>query len=99
VVASYSIDPVAQSLLTKLSVDPTALSQYSLKSGVLRYRNRIWVGADKQLQQRLIAEFHSSAWGGHSGVPVTYMCLKQCFAWTGMKAAVRAFVQSCIVCQ
>jgi hypothetical protein len=91
--------PAAKTLLTKLSVDPTTLSQYSLKSGVLRYRNRIWVGADKNLQQRLIAEFHSSAWGGHSGVPVTYMRLKQCFAWTRMKAAVRAFVQSCTVCQ
>ena len=47
----------------------------------------------------LIESFHSSAWGGHSGVPVTYMRLKQCFAWAGMKTAVKNFVQSCLVCQ
>jgi hypothetical protein len=99
VVASYRDDPAAKTLITKLSVHPTAVSQYSLQPGVLRYHNRIWVGADKDLQQRLIAEFYSSTWGGHSGVPVTYMRLKQCFAWIGMKATVRAFVQSCMVCQ
>ena len=37
--------------------------------------------------------------GGHSGVPVSYMRLKQCFAGKGMKTAVKEFVQSCSICQ
>jgi hypothetical protein len=37
--------------------------------------------------------------GGHSGVPVTYTCLKQLFAWKGMKQVVHRFVTHCAVCQ
>jgi hypothetical protein len=99
VITSYQEDAVAQAMLSKLAVDPSSVPQYSLTSGLLRYRNRIWVGADAALQRRLIKAFHNSAWGGHSGVPVTYMRLKQCFAWSGMKAAVKDFVQSCLICQ
>jgi len=32
-------------------------------------------------------------------VPVTCARLKQCFAWRGMKTAVREFVQACVTCQ
>lgn len=87
VITSYCDDSVSRAMLSKLAVDPSSVPQYSLNSGLLRYRNRIWVGADSSLQRRLIEAFHSSAWGGHSGVPVTYMRLKQCFAWSGMKTA------------
>lgn len=99
VLASYTSDPVATALVSKLALDPAAVPHYTLHLGMLRYRNRIWIGHDPALHQRLITEFHSSAWGGHSGVPVTYMRLKQCFAWKGMKSAVREFVQACVVCQ
>lgn len=42
---------------------------------------------------------HSTAIGGHSGIPVTYRHLKQHFGWTGMKTVVHDFVSSCQVCQ
>ena len=42
---------------------------------------------------------HSSAQGGHSGIPVTYNRLKHYFFWPGMKSAVREYVQTCSVCQ
>jgi hypothetical protein len=32
-------------------------------------------------------------------VPVIYRCMKQLFAWKGMKSAVHDFVQSCLTCQ
>jgi hypothetical protein len=51
------------------------------------------------LHHKLINAFHSSALGGHFGVPVTYQRLKQLFAWRGMKSVVHDFVQSCIICQ
>jgi hypothetical protein len=72
---------------------------YSLHSGLFRYHNRVWVGADLSLEQQLINEFHCSAWGGHSGVPITFMRLQQCFAWRCMKSAIKEFVQSCLTCQ
>jgi len=86
-------------MIAKLALDPVAVPNFTLQSGVLRYRSRIWVGHDVSLQQRLLSEFHASAWGGHSGAPVTFRRLKRCFAWKGMKTAVQQFVQACSVCQ
>jgi len=68
-------------------------------SGVLRYKNRIWLGHDKSLHQQVISAMHSSALGGHSGIRVTYNRLKHYFFWPGMKSAVREYVQTCSVCQ
>lgn len=99
VVSSYRDDPMAQDLLAKFALDSTTVPEYSLESSLLRYHNRIWIGSDPELQKRLLTEFHSSAWGGHSGILVTYSRLKQCFTWSGMKAAVKNFVQSCSICQ
>ena len=63
IAASYEQDPVAQELITKLSVDSSAVPHFTWHAGILRCRNKIWLGADKELQNRLIAEFHASAWG------------------------------------
>ena len=96
---SYSTDLAATTLLTKLALDPNSVPHFTLNSRLLRSRNHIWIGNDSALQQRLISEFHASTWVGHSGVPVTHMSLKQCFAWKGMKSVVKEFVQSCSICQ
>ena len=50
VVASYAQDPSAQSMIAKLALDPVAVPNFTLQSGVLRYRSRIWVGHDVSLQ-------------------------------------------------
>ena len=70
-----------------------------MKDGILRYNQRIWVGANPLLHQKLLQACHSSALGGHSGFPATYARMKQLFAWKGMKADVRDFVASCLTCQ
>jgi hypothetical protein len=49
VLASYKDDPAAISMLTKLSIDPTAVPNFTLVDGVLKFKNRIWVGADVSL--------------------------------------------------
>jgi hypothetical protein len=51
------------------------------------------------MQQQLIAAFHDSPLGGHSGFPVTYRRLVSLFKWTGMKAAIREYVRACRICQ
>jgi hypothetical protein len=99
VLASYQDDPAALSMLTKLSIDPTAVPNFTLVDGILKFKNRIWVGADVSLQNKLLAACHSSALGGHSRVPITYMRMKKLFAWKGMKSAVHQFVTSCLTCQ
>ena len=63
--------------MTKLAVDPNAVPHYTMRDGLLRYKQRVWVGQDLDLQQKIISAMHSSAVGGHSGIPVTYRRLKQ----------------------
>jgi hypothetical protein len=99
VLVSYDTDSSTQRLLTKLAMDNSAIPDFSLHNGILRYKGSVWVGANQTLQHKLLSAFHSLALGGHSGVPVTYRMLKQLFAWQGMKSAVHTFVQSCLTCQ
>ncbi|WVZ88489.1 hypothetical protein U9M48_035006 [Paspalum notatum var. saurae] len=80
IVDSYHQDPQATLLLAKLAIDPAAVPHYTLSNGVLRYHGRIWIGAVPSLHNKLISALHSSAIGGHSGIPVTLARLKQLFA-------------------
>jgi hypothetical protein len=99
VVASYTDDPQATRLISQLSVHPDAIPDYTLVNGVIRFKNRIWLGKDKDLQLQLLTAFYSSALGGHSGIPATYNKIKRYFFWSDMKADVQSFVKACSVCQ
>jgi hypothetical protein len=75
------------------------MPHFTLLDGVLHYKNKIWVGDNKELQQQILEDLHSLAIEGHTGFPTTYRKLKQLFAWKGMKASTHSFVQSCLTCQ
>lgn len=92
-------DSHAQALLQKLALDPLSDSKFKLDHGILRRHGRIWVGANPQLQRQIVAAFHDSPIGGHSGFPVTYRRLVALFSWTAMKSMVKDYVRSCQVCQ
>jgi hypothetical protein len=98
VIEGYTSDPAAVKLLQELSVNPDAHPPYTLHSGILRYRGRIWLGQNKPVQLKVLHALHASALGGHSGFPVTHSRLKTLFAWPGMKTDVKAFVASCSTC-
>ncbi|XP_071683315.1 uncharacterized protein [Lolium perenne] len=99
VINSYTTDSEAQSLLAKLAIYSPNEEGFSLHQGVIRFKNRMWIGNNAALRTKLISALHQSAIGGHSGATATYQRLKKSFAWTGMKTAVTDFVQQCSVCQ
>ena len=99
VLQSYDSDPVTQELLAKLSDTSVSTPNYTLQDGLIRYKGRIWVGNDAALRLKLVQALHASVVGGHSGVPITYRCIKQHFYWPGLKDIVRAFVAECQICQ
>jgi len=99
VVTGYQDDLHATSLLAKLMLDAQAVPDFTLHQGILKYKGRIWIGHNPLLQQKLLSACHSSALGGHSGVPVTYSRVKKLFAWKGLKASVTDYVRTCVVCQ
>jgi hypothetical protein len=99
VVMGYQADHHAQSLISKLVVDSGAVPDFTLVSGFLRYKGRIWIGNNPDLQKKLPIACHSSALGGHSGIPVTHMRMRKFFAWKGMKSDISRFIRHCLVCQ
>lgn len=51
------------------------------------------------MQQKILANLHTAAVGGHSGILVTYQRVKQLFSWPGLRKDVQEFVQHCDICQ
>jgi len=99
VVASYEGYTHVQAIIAKLVVQSDVVPHFSWKAGLLRYKNRIWVGHNPVLHKKIIAALHDSAVGGHSGVAVTYSRIKHLFAWTGLRNDVEQYVKACVVCQ
>lgn len=79
VAAGYHADPESVCLLQQLSVDPLGCPPFSLHNRVIRHSGRIWVGANIELQNKVMTAMHSSALGGHSGFPVTHSRIKKLF--------------------
>jgi hypothetical protein len=95
---SYHNDPFAHEWITKLSLDASAVPNYTLNNGLLRYKKKLLIGHDPTLHHQLITALHCFAIGGHSGIPVTYRRVKQTFTWKGLKQSITDFVKSCQVC-
>jgi hypothetical protein len=83
VVDSYSSDPVVQQMISMLVIDKDAIPHFFWSQGLLRYKNKIWVGKDADLQLKLLAAFHSSVTRGHSRISMTYIRLSRC--WPGLE--------------
>ena len=99
VLNSYTNDLATQQLLAELAVVSPNSSGFSLKNGLVYKNSQLWVGANTALKTKIIAAFHSSAVGGHSGVQASYQRVKKLFHWPDMKADVDSFVKQCSVCQ
>lgn len=95
---AYTEDEGSTKLLAELSIS-SPVGRYTLRQGLIYYKDRIWIGHSKSLQDKILLALHSSAIGGHSGYEATYMRTKKLFAWPKMKQAIRDFVAQCSVCQ
>lgn len=99
VMEGYMGDDQARKLLVALTVSPNDLGHYTVNSGIIRYKGRVWVGNNIHLQQQIMLALHDSPVGGHSGFLVTYRRIKQIFSWPSMKTMVKQYVSSCSTCQ
>jgi hypothetical protein len=86
-------------MLARLAVASPDSVGFSLEQGLIKYKGNIWIGQNSTLQTKLIAAFHSSPLGGHSGVAATYYKIKKHFAWKGLKQDVESFIKQCETCQ
>ena len=96
---SYETDIEAQTLLAQLAITSPDERGYTLNQGLIRYKGRLWIGANSALQTKLISALHYSPIGGHSGATTTYHRVKKLFMWRGLKTVVEDFVRQCQICQ
>jgi hypothetical protein len=71
VLNSYTTDSTAQEILTRLAVNNLDQEGFSLDNGLIRYKDKVWIGNNSALQTKLISASHSSVLGGHSGAMPT----------------------------
>lgn len=97
--------PVIEELLDELRV-----VRYFLKVDLKAGYHKIQTGEEDvqktvfrtsrcEILPKLIAEFHLTHTGGHSGVYRTYQRVAQSLYWIGMKKDVIDFLARCLVCQ
>lgn len=72
---------------------------FSVYRGRLYYEGRIVIPKGSDLIPTLIAEFHSSNVGGHSGLLRTYKRMAAVVYWRGMMRDIQDFISKCDTCQ
>lgn len=99
VIKSYELDPQSRKLLQELAFNSPNSQGFTLQNGLIYRHQQLVVGQNIGLHTKLIAAFHSSAVGGHSGIHATYQRVKRLFYWTCQKSDVELFVKQYQVCQ
>lgn len=58
-------------MLVNTSLNEQAILGYKLNDGLLLYKERLYVGSNTGLKQKLLELYHATALGGHSGINAT----------------------------
>ncbi|GKE22041.1 retrotransposable element Tf2, partial [Tanacetum coccineum] len=76
-----------------------AKKHYTWNNGQLPRKKKLVSGKDEELRKELMAHFHGSSVGGHSGVKVTTYRMSFMLYWKGMRKYIKKFIHECIHCQ
>lgn len=88
-----------QDQMQKVVLQPAEQQKFSIKNGFL-YRGKGLVLPRKFSRiPTILAEFHSSLQGGHSGFFRTFKRIAGVFYWAGMKQDIKNYIMSCQQCQ
>ena len=72
IVEGYTKDDQTKQLLTELIITGSTDKGFSLFDGLIKYKNRIWLGNHTEAHRVVLLALHSSGLGGHSGITATY---------------------------
>ncbi|XP_026378796.1 uncharacterized protein LOC113273262 [Papaver somniferum] len=64
--ARYTDDPQVQHLIAHLTITPEQAPNYTYTNGVLRYKNRLYVGSSSTTKSKILNSIHASVVGEHS---------------------------------
>ena len=96
---SVQQSPAYHELLATLHQQPEAHPDYSINSGRISFRGKLWLPPDNPFIPMLLEEFHSTPLGGHMGEKKTLRRLRDSFYWDHMHRDVHRFVSQCRICQ
>lgn len=97
---SYDGNEKSQELLSQLSLLPSYQSDhFQLIQGVIKYKNRLYVGSSNDIRVRIIKTLHESPMRGHSGQRECLQRIQHLFYWPGMKGDIIQFIRQCDICQ
>jgi hypothetical protein len=67
--------------------------------GLLRYRGRMYIPENGDIQSIVLKESHRGLYCVHPGVKKMYADIRKLFFWVGMKHNVVHFIAKCLECQ
>jgi hypothetical protein len=97
--AQYLVDPKLQLLLAQSHSNELNTRMYSLKNGILLYKNRIILGDSQQLKAQVLHYVHGDLMARHSSYEKTLHRAKRDFYWQGMRKDIEKFIRECDTCQ
>jgi hypothetical protein len=97
--ASYDEEAAVKELVHILQEEEDNVGHYTLKNGLLLYKDTFFLGSGSNMKTKVLALVHDSPLGGHSGYLKTLHRDKRDWYWQGMKIDVKAYIKSCDTCQ
>lgn len=83
--------------MRKRIIDGELCSEFAIKNDLIYFKNRLWSVDDSAIIPKILEEYHSSVFGGHSGVEYwTFHRIRNVFIWKGMKSSTKNFVDGCV---
>ncbi|KAL5827798.1 hypothetical protein ACOSQ3_019649 [Xanthoceras sorbifolium] len=86
---ALKMDAKTQEIFQKLEKREDGVEKYRENNGIVYYKSYVYVSDVLGLRQEILAHFHESKEGGHSGWLRTYMKIKHFFYWEGLKNEVK----------
>lgn len=96
---AWTSDPELQALILQLQADTSSTKHYLWTNGQLLRKGKLVIGSDEELRKKILAYFHSSPDGGHSGMKATMQRMCVHVYWKKMRRQIKEFVRQCDVCQ
>ncbi|KAL5711777.1 hypothetical protein ACHQM5_014019 [Ranunculus cassubicifolius] len=97
--SSWEGDVQIQQLISALILQPDCHPPYSFTNGILRYKQKIFVGSQGNLRHLIWQELHNSGIGGHSGIKATFKRISSYFFWPAMRSDIQQWNEACVVFQ
>jgi hypothetical protein len=76
----YVNDQQCTRILAVAAVQANIEGPFQVIEGLIRYKGRVWIGTNEEMQQRILKELYTGAMGGHFGVHASLALLSRAAA-------------------